>query len=200
MAQASQHNVLPLDWRGADRFSVELTGKPNMTGDRKRFVYPGDFSGLPEASAPDLKNKSFSVTATVKVEDKTSGMIFTQGGNTAGWALYMQDGKVLLTHNFIDLARYTVASESLLSAGSHEIKMDFTYEGGKEMGKSGTVKLTANGDPIGSGKNDRTTPFRYSLDETQDIGRDNGTPVTYDYLAPFSFEGEISEVVVELDK
>jgi len=32
------------------------------------------------------------------------------------------------------------------------------------------------------------------------LGRDNGTPVTYDYTPPFPFSGTLSEVVVELTK
>jgi hypothetical protein len=85
-AEASKNKALPLDWRGAERFSAELTGKPNLAGDRKKFVYPGRFSGLPESAAPDLKNKSFSVAAEVDIKDRAKGMIFTQGGNTGGWA------------------------------------------------------------------------------------------------------------------
>ena len=88
-AEASKNKVLPLDWRGAERFSAKLTGKPNLAGDRKKFVYPGNFSGLPEAASPDLKNKSFTVSAKVDIKDGANGMIFTQGGNTGGWGLYM---------------------------------------------------------------------------------------------------------------
>ena len=64
-AEASRNKALPLDWRGAERFSAEFTGKPNLAGDRTTFTYPGPLAGLPEASSPDLKNKSFSVTAKV---------------------------------------------------------------------------------------------------------------------------------------
>jgi arylsulfatase len=197
-AEASRNHALPLDWRGAERFSAEMSGKPNLAGSRKKFDYPGNFSGLPEASAPDLKNKSFTVTANVEVKDGNNGMIFTQGGNTAGWAFYMQQGKLLATHNFIDVKRYTVTSDTPVPAGKHQLKMEFAYEGGKEMGKSGTVTLSMDGRKIGSGRIDQTTPFKYSLDETQDLGRDNGTPVIYTYEPPFVFQGTIGNVVVEL--
>jgi arylsulfatase len=76
--------------------------------------------------------------------------------------------------------------------------MEFTYEGGKEMGKAGTVTLSVDGRRVGSGKIEKTTPFKYSLDETQDIGRDNGTPVIYTYEPPFVFQGSIRNVIVEL--
>jgi hypothetical protein len=72
-----------------------------------------------------------------------------------------------------------VSSDKTVPSGEHELKMEFSYEGGKEMGKGGTVNLSVDGKKTGSGKIDQTTPFKYSLDETQDIGRDTGTPVTY---------------------
>jgi Concanavalin A-like lectin/glucanases superfamily len=197
-AEASVNKALPLDWRGAERFSGELTGKPNLAGDRKRFVYPGNFSGLPEAAAPDLKNKSFAVSAKVDIKDGANGMIFTQGGNTGGWAFYLKDGRLTASHNYIDVKRFTVKSDQVVPAGKHEVKMAFSYEGGKEMGKSGTITLSVDGNKVGSGKVDQTTPFKYSLSENQDVGRDTGTPVVDDYREPFVFQGQLDEVVVEL--
>ncbi|MCO8120904.1 sulfatase-like hydrolase/transferase [Stieleria sp. TO1_6] len=196
--QASANKALPLDWRGAERFSAELTGKPNLAGGRSRFEYRGTLSGLPESSAPDLKNKSFSITAKVKIADGASGMIFTQGGNTGGWAFYLQDGKLHAAHNFIDIEHYSVASDATIQEGEHELGMSFEYHGGDKLGGSGTVKLTVDGRPIGSGTIEKTTPFKYSLSEYQDIGTDTGTPVTYDYQTPLHFDGELREVVVEL--
>jgi arylsulfatase len=58
--------------------------------------------------------------------------------------------------------------------------------------------LTVDGVTVGSGKVDQTTPFKYSLSENQDIGRDTGTPVVDDYQEPFVFQGKINEVVLEL--
>lgn len=198
-AEAAKNNALPLDWRGAERFSGELSGKPNLAAGRSTYVYPGVLTGLPEASAPDLKNKSFSVTAKVRIDDGANGMIFTQGGNTGGWAFYLKDGKLVTAHNFIDVERYSVSSDQTVAAGEHELKMAFAYQGGDEAGKGGTLTLSVDGTEVGSGTIEQTTPFKYSLSENQDIGRDTGTPVVYDYQAPFAFEGTIEEVVVELD-
>ncbi|AQQ04456.1 arylsulfatase [Roseibium algicola] len=199
-AEASANKALPLDWRGAERFSAEETGKPNLAGDRTSFTYAGVLAGLPESSAPDLKNKSFSVTARVNIEDNANGMIFTQGGNTGGWAFYLKDGKLKAAHNYIDVAVYSVESDGTVPAGERELKMDFTYEGGEEMGKSGTLTLSVDGSPVGSGQIAQTTPFKYSLSENQDVGTDTGTAVTTDYQAPFDFQGELEEVVVDLKK
>lgn len=196
-AQASVNKALPLDWRGAERFSSELTGKPNLAAGRSKFVYPGALSGLPEASAPDLKNKSFAISATVQIGEKANGMIFTQGGNTGGWAFYLKDGRLITAHNYLDVEHYSVESTAPIAAGKHELRLEFAYEGGKKIGQGGTVTMTVDGKPAGSGKIERTTPFKYSLSENQDIGSDTGTPVTYDYRPPFNFDGQLQQVVVE---
>ncbi|MFH3478640.1 sulfatase-like hydrolase/transferase [Xanthobacter variabilis] len=197
-AEASANKALPLDWRGAERFSAELTGKPNLAGDRRSFTYHGVLAGLPESSAPDIKNKSFSVSAQVQVKEKANGMIFTQGGNTGGWAFYLNDGRLVSAHNFIDVNIYSVSSRTSVPAGEHAVRMDFAYEGGKEVGKGGAVTLYVDGAAVGSGRVDRTTPYKFSLSENQDIGTDTGTPVTTDYRAPFNFEGTLKEVVIDL--
>lgn len=198
-AQASKYDVLPLDWRATERFSAELTGKPNPSAGRTNFVYPYGISGLPEATAPDLKNKNFTITADAEVGKNASGMIFTQGGNTAGWGFYLKSGTLYFTHNFIDLKRYTITSSSKVPAGKHELKAAFEYKGGKEMGKNGTVTLFVDGNQVGKGEIEQTTPFRYSLDECQDIGEDGGTGVDNNYTPPFKFAGTLSNIRVDLE-
>ena len=71
---------------------------------------------------------------------------------------------------------------------------------GRFVQESGTVKLYVDDKEVGSGKIEQTTPFKYSLSENQDIGRDTGTAVVEDYKVPFVFEGRIEQVVVELSK
>jgi len=197
-AQASKYNVLPLDWRGAERFSAELTGKPNPSAGRTHFVYPYAISGLPEASAPDLKNKNFTITADAEIAENASGMIFTQGGNTAGWGFYMMDGQLYFTHNYIDLERFIIKSDSKVPAGKHVLKAVFEYKGGKDYGKNGTVTLFVDGAKVGQGDIQKTAPFRYSLDETQDIGMDGGTGVDNNYEPPFKFSGKLSNITIDL--
>jgi arylsulfatase len=197
-SEAARKNILPLDWRGADRFSGELTGKPNLAAGRDKYVYQTGLTLLPEAAAPDLKNKSFTLTADVELKPADDGMLFTQGGFTAGWAFMVQNGKLVLVHNYIDLARYRVESSGPLPTGKVTLAARFEYGGGKEMGKGGKVTLTANGLVIGQGEIAKTAPFRYSLNESQDIGSDEGTPVDFSYQPPFAFKGTISKMTVEL--
>jgi arylsulfatase len=197
-AEAARNNILALDWRGPERFSIELTGKPSLAAGRKMFVYETPLAALPEASAPDLKNKSFTITAEADIPVAgADGMIFTQGGFTGGWGFYIQQGKLVGEHSHVALERYRIVSTEPVPTGKVTLAMDFKYNGGGEA-NGGTIVLLANGKKIGEGRVDKTTPFKYSLYEGQDIGEDTGSPVDFSYSPPFKFAGKLGKVTVEL--
>ena len=111
------------------------------------------------------------------------GMIFTQGGITAGWGFYLQKGKLVGVHNYIGFERYRVVSSESAPTGKVTLTFDFKYDGGG-MGKGGTITLLANGKKIGDGCVEKTTGLKYSLYEGQDIGQDSGSPVDFTYTPP----------------
>ncbi len=66
-------------------------------------------------------------------------------------------------------------------------------------GKGGTGTLSVNGQPVATGKIDRTQPFIFSADETADVGLDDGTPVTEDYQERDNrFTGTIQKLRLDL--
>jgi hypothetical protein len=161
-------------------------------------VYETPLAALPESSAPDLKNKSFTITAEAEIPaGGAEGMIFTQGGFTGGWGFYIQQGKLVGLHNQVALERYRVVSSEPVPAGKVTLAMDFKYDGGG-MAKGGTMTLSANGRKIGEGRVEKTTPFKYSLYEGQDIGEDTGSPIDFSYTPPFKFTGKLGRVTVEV--
>jgi len=197
-AEAARENVLPLDWRAVERISDQITGRPSLAKGRNNFVYDTPLVALPEASAPDLKNKSFTITAEGEVPaDGGDGMIFTQGGITAGWGFYLQKGKLVGVHNYIGLYLYRAVSTENVPTGKVTLTLDFKYDGGG-MGKGGTLTLLANGKRIGQGRVEKTAGAKYSLYEGQDIGEDSGSPVDFSYTPPFRFSGKLERVTVEL--
>src|SRR6185436_15858825 len=161
-AEAARHNILPLDWRSVERLSEQFTGRPNLAADRKTVVYDTPIVALPEGSAPDLKNKSFTITAEVTIPTGgAEGMIFTQGGITSGWGFYVQKGKLIGMHNYIDSKRFRVVSTGNVPTGKVTLAMVFEYDGGG-MSKGGTITLLANGQSIGTGRVENTAGFKYS--------------------------------------
>ncbi|MET0935898.1 MAG: arylsulfatase, partial [Luteibacter sp.] len=150
-------------------------------------------------SSPVLSNRSFSVTAEVDIADgKGNGMIFTQGGFTAGWGFYLLDGKLVGVHNFLGLERFRVESPEEIPEGTSVLRLNFQYDG-KAHGAGGVLSLYADDHKVAEGRVDRTVPGAYSAFEGQDIGMDSGSPVDDSYTPPFHFAGTIRRVVVELE-
>ena len=196
--EAAKHSVLPLDWRGSIRFNAELMGRPSLARGRRKMVYYPGMTGLPDAAAPEMLNKSWAITAEVDLPDsKTNGMIVTHGGLEGGYGLYMRDGKPTFVYNFLGVERPTFAAKNTLPKGKTSIVVDFVYDGGG-IGKGGTITMTANGKRIAQGRLKRTVPLQFSITEGLDIGMDGGSPVDFTYKLPFAFTGKIDKVAIEL--
>jgi arylsulfatase len=200
--EAKKYNVLPLDASFIARTDVSI--RPSLTRGRSTFTYYPGTIRVPEGSAPDLKNRSFTITADVEIPASgADGVLATQGGRFGGWGLLVQDGKPAFDYAFSNQKqhKYRVASGERLAPGKHTIKFIFSYDG-PGRGKSGTGTLSVDDKQVAQGKIERTIPTRISLDETFDVGEDTGTPVVEDYVdkMPFKFTGDLKRVVIELGK
>ncbi|MGF6575008.1 arylsulfatase [Paraburkholderia fungorum] len=200
MVEARKYNVLPLDDRAVERFSTKLTGRPAgaLEGVNKITFYPG-MVRLPEGSAPDMKNRSYKITAYVDTNGDANGILITQGGLFSGWALRVINGTPQFIYNWMKEEFTTIASNEKLPAGKVQIRFEFAYDGGG-VGKGGTGTLYVNDKKVAEGHIKQTVRNRYSFDETMDVGEDTGTPVFMDYMEkmPFAFTGKLEKVTIEL--
>jgi arylsulfatase A-like enzyme len=198
--EASKYNVLPLDWRGVERFNSELMGRPSLSGNRKTFTYYSGQIGLTNEAAPRILNRSWTLSADINIPDKgAEGMIVTDGGLEGGYGLYLQDGKFIFVYNYLDVERYTIKSETKLPKGKVEIKIDLVYKGATgEMGKGTTVTMMVNGTKVGGGEIPKTIPNQISIGEGMDVGMDVGSPIDFSYKLPFRFTGTIDKVTIDL--
>ena len=194
-AEAAKYNVLPIQTSAAERFGEGI--RPSLTGDRKTFSYTAGLTRIPEGSAPPIKNRNWTMTADVELKGNDTGVIATQGGILAGYAFYFDQGKPVFSYSFTNGERWRIAAQNPLPAGKHKVVMTFTYDGGG-MGKGGAVSITANGKEVAQGRVERTVPFRFSTEETLDIGEDTGTPVDLSYDTPAKFTGTLGKVVFNL--
>src|SRR5262249_44925160 len=77
--EAKKYNVYPLDSSFAERIDPAI--RPSLTRGRNVFTYYPGMVRIPEGTTPDLKNKSYRVTAEVEVrKEGDSGVLATQGG------------------------------------------------------------------------------------------------------------------------
>jgi hypothetical protein len=162
------------------------------------FTYYPGMVRIPEATAPDLKNKSYRISADVNIPaGGADGVLMTQGGRFNGLGLYVLQGKPVFYYNLVGVERTSIAGKDALTPGKHTVEVSFKYDGGG-IGKGGLVSLTVDGNKVAEQKLVRTIPFRVSADETFDVGEDTGTPVSEDYHVPFKFTGTLNKLVVTL--
>lgn len=158
---------------------------------------------IPEGSAPDFKNKSWTIAAEITVpQGGASGVLATMGGRFGGWVLMMQDGKPQFVYALSNQPdhKYRIASDQPLVAGNHVVHFKFDYDGGG-IGKGAGGTLLVDEREIAKGRIPQTIMVRISLDETFDVGEDTGTPVIEDYVdkMPFQFTGTLKRLAVVLE-
>ncbi|MCC7086225.1 MAG: arylsulfatase [Pirellulales bacterium] len=196
--EAARYRVLPLDGRKTERLNGELQGRPSLTGNRTSFTYFPGVVALPAGSAPNVLNKSFSITAEVDTKgDKTEGAIFSMGGSDGGYGLYVRDGRPVFAGNFLGRSMTRATSAAPLPSGVVKLRGEFHYDGGG-MGKGGTLSIFVNGKKVGEGRIKQTQGITLGLGGALDIGEDTGSAVDDAYTPPFRFNGTIKQVTVDL--
>ncbi len=198
LLEATRYNVFPLDDRRIERFNPDLAGRPNLIRGTSQVLF-GGMGRLSENSVVNVKNKSHVVTAQVVVPDSgAAGVVIAQGGAFGGWSLYFHEQRLAYCYNLFGLQRFTTYGDEAVSAGEHQVRMEFRYDGGG-LGKGGTVDLYVDGKPAGSGRVEGTVPMLFSADETTDVGNDSGTAVSEDYdPAESTFTGRVHRVQIDL--
>jgi arylsulfatase A-like enzyme len=197
LIEATRFNVLPLDDRGVERFLPEMAGRPTLLKGNRQLLF-GGMGRLSESSVVNLKNKSHSVTAEIALpQGGGQGVIVAQGGSIGGWSLYVKDGKPRYCYNLLGVQRFYVDSEREIPSGTHQVRMEFAYEGGG-LGKGGEVTLFVDGEPVGKGTVAATAAVIFSADDTCDVGFEGGALVAEDYPVPNNFTGEVNWVQIDV--
>ena len=192
--EAKKYDVLPLDPRMAERFDPKLRvgGEPKTS-----WTYFGNNVWLPEPVGPQLFPRGHTITADITVpKGGAEGVVACAGAFSAGWSLYVKDGKPNFRYTFFDLADVSIPGTVAIPEGEVTLKTEFVPDGSKEGG--GTLKLYVNGKPAGEGKLQRST-FRHGL-EPFEVGRDSITPIdpAYKNKGKFEFSGTIGKIEFRL--
>jgi arylsulfatase len=198
LLEASKYGVFPLDDRAVERFDAGLAGRPTLIRGTSQKLFPG-MGRLTENTVLNLKNKSHRVTAEIDVPDGgADGVIVAQGGAFAGWSLYLHEGRLTYCYNLLGLDRAKVATDERVAPGTHQVRMEFTYDGGG-LGRGADVALFVDGAQAGAGRLNATVPLIFSADETMDVGLDTSSPVSDDYAPATSrFTGAIGWVQLDI--
>lgn len=175
-AWAERSNVLPLNPRGPGTQASALSRQ-------KRFeLKPAD--DLPRERAPAIQGKGF--TLAVSVERVGEGVLVAQGGGSAGYALYLREGRPIFAVRQDQKLTLVAAREPLRSLPA-ALSVRF--------GADGRISLREGEREIAAGQ--APGPFDRMPGEGLQVGRDAATAAGQ-YEAPFAFTGRLGPVVVEL--
>ncbi len=191
--EAERYGVYPLrdvSARRGGEYSV-----PDSLDGHSTMTYGIQHVRMPEQSVINLKNTSYRIGATVTTTDACVGVIACQGGNMAGWSLYLDDDSCpVFVYNWFG-HEFTTLKGSPLGPGEHHLTVEYAHDGGFAAG--GNATLLVNGGVAAVRRIERTVPVLFSMSgETFDVGRDTGSPVGH-YPRNYPFTGLIHGVTLE---
>lgn len=193
--EARRNNVYPLK-EPIQGFGPTFA-VPDSLGGLTKMTYTTVNIRMPERSVVNLKNCSFRITAEIDVpESGCEGVIVAQGGNMAGWSLYVGgDGRPRYHYNWFGHEHSVAVSCEKLSPGRRTVVIDHAYDGG--FGAGGDSVMSIDARPVGHVRIERSVPVIFSISgETFDVGLDSGAAVG-DYPHIYRFTGQIHGVTLE---
>ncbi|HZT66831.1 MAG TPA: arylsulfatase [Acidimicrobiales bacterium] len=196
---AKLEEMIELWWSEAERFNVlPLTNQPGRGGDRRyrrdRYQYGPGIGSLPEIVAPNLRNRPWRMQAELLVGPAgADGVIAAHGGSGGGYAIYVRDGRLVFTYNFLGTTVTTVTAEVALPPGEVTARIEFVPTGPFQ----GDLDLYYGDVPVGQGHLPRTTLFTYGM-QGFTVGYQRGSGVVAGLEGRCTMpEGSLRRVVFE---
>jgi arylsulfatase len=190
--EAGRNQVLPLD----DSLTARAVAlEPAPWGPRARAVLRPGGGGVNEDALPPL-GAGFRVRAALDVpaSGPVEGVVCALGDWSNGWAVYVLDGRPVVTFNlFGGVVR--AEGEAALPPGRVDLLMEFR----RDRTGGGPLVLSVDGVELGTATVPEPLPFRWQIGGAGLlVGLDAGFPVCDDYTPPFPATFRIEEVVVEV--
>jgi arylsulfatase len=199
---AGIYNGLPLD----DRTALEQTQaeRPSGTPKRTHYIYYPDCAPVPEQSGVLISGRSYTIAAGVEVTAADAqGALYAHGGVAGGHSLYVKNRRLHYAFNWVGSHLQVVDADRDLEPGTHVLTAEFSATGRSQdpamPGAAGTLTLYYDDAVVGSADIVTQPGLFNAVGDGICVGRDDGSPVTPDYVAPFRFGGgTIDKVVVDV--
>jgi arylsulfatase len=148
-----------------------------------------------------VKKRSHSITAQVNIpKGGAEGALVAAGGRFGGYALYLKQGKLFYSHNYLAEEIYTIESSTTVPEGTVQLRFEFVKMPLFGDETRGMGRLFINDTMVGERMIERSVPILYGFSDTFDIGADTVTPVVPDtYASPFPFTGTIEKITFHLN-
>lgn len=133
--------------------------------------------------SPDIANKALRISCDVTLES-TNGVVLAQGGDRAGYALWLRDGRLLFTVRIDGIS--TSIQSGLLPSGTLKLEA--------HLNPDGAMELAVNGADVARGKAPSLIPVQPR--DGLSIGEDTRSAVG-EYESPHPLKGKVQNVRVE---
>jgi arylsulfatase A-like enzyme len=188
-------------WQEAERYNVmPLNNNPTVGRDRRhrrsRYVFEPGMASLPEALAPNLRNRPWQLLAELDIPaGGAEGVLAAQGGPGGGWTVYLRRGRLHFAYNHLGATITTVVADVELAAGPVVARVTFSPTGSFQ----GDVDLYYGDVPVGQGHVPRTVLVTYGMTGFS-VGYQRGDAVAPDYAGRFDITpGALRRVVIEVE-
>ena len=198
-AEAGRYQVFPIDGSGLPRMLEE---KPLVAAPADSFTFYPDTQSLPYFAGPKVLNRPHSITAHVTIPASgAEGVLLSQGTAAGGYTLFVKDGLLQYTHNWVGRELLHVRSEEQIAPGDHELRFEFEPHDLPDPtighGMPGRFQLYVDGALVANTDFPYTTLFMFNPGSLS-CGADPGSTVSPDYQSPFRFTGTIEKVTVDV--
>jgi arylsulfatase A-like enzyme len=189
--EARKHDVLPLDDRDWERAAERL--RMNKT---TRYEYFADMARVDRLSAPDISDRSYTITADFDSDaPEVEGVILAWGSRFGGFVLYVKDAQFCYEYVYSESLTHRLCADFPPPAGRVQVRLAFERTGRN----CGQVTLAVGQRKVGTIQIPATWPT-HGTTAGLNCGQDAGAPVSDSYVRPFRFTGRSLRVTVELGK
>lgn len=185
---SEKNNVLPLN--DLDIPSFHKLEYHEAIPENGQFIYYPGTTEIPEASAAPTLGRSFKILAQVTFKAGAKGVVVAQGSRFGGYSLFIKDGKLNYTYNFLGIPPEQRLVCTAPASGKHIIGVEFIKQSMSKKNETlGAMKLYIDNKLMAQ------APFRnqsghYAIcGEGLCIGYDSGDAVSKAYHNKFAFTG-----------
>jgi arylsulfatase len=196
LVEAAKNKVFPI---GGSLYVVAYHPEEMKSSPLKEWNMYEGMIRIPESQAPKFMS-GFSTHSTINatIPENAHGVIYSVGGISAGFTVYMDDGMLKAEYNAMTMNRYQVSSKEKISTGQVKIEVIVKAQEKKPLAPS-LITLKVNSKKVGEVMAKTTVPAIFTASESFDVGMDMGSAVSLEYhnRLPFKFNGHIEKINIK---
>ncbi len=157
-----------------------------------------------EGLAPRVATVSNKMVFDLDNKKSPEGVLFAVGGFSGGTTMYIdKDGYLNYEYNLFQIERTKFKSSQKIPVGKSQIEVVLNKSNHKSAKgdhlSQGDLVVKLNGKEVIKGSIPTLITAAFTANDTFDIGRDNGSPVTeaYYHKAPYAYNGIINQVKID---